>query len=117
MVAAIAELLLIREAAFAQSPKSIASSPPTALLVAGKSLYVEKCQTCHGGQGQGGDARLEKVLGAMPKALRSPEVQQKSDKELAAAVRTGSGKMKPIAGLTSGEIRQIVAYVRTLRTP
>jgi mono/diheme cytochrome c family protein len=99
-------------AASAQSTRSDRSS--TDPLAAGKRLYVARCQTCHGSNGEGGDARLEKVLGARPPALRSESVQQKSDEQIATAVRSGAGRMKPLEGLTRAEIRQIVGYLRTL---
>jgi mono/diheme cytochrome c family protein len=83
----------------------------------GRVLYQDKCQTCHGAEGQGGDARLEKVLGAMPKALRAEEVQNKSDAQILVVIRSGRGKMKPVEGLTAAQRRQVLAYVRTMRQP
>ena len=95
-----------------QSPNS--KRPSFDELAAGRSLYVAKCQTCHGRDGEGGDARLERVLGARPKALRSRDTQRKRDGEIAMAVRSGVGKMKPVEGLTPAEVRQIISFVRTL---
>lgn len=102
---------LATTAASGQSPPDGSSTDP---LAAGKRLYVAHCQTCHGSKGEGGDARLEKVLGARPTALRSDDIQQKSTEEIATTVRSGTGKMKPVEGLTRAEIRQIVGYLRTL---
>jgi hypothetical protein len=55
------------------------------------------------------------MLGAKPKVLRSAEVQRTTDQEITAVIKSGKGKMPPVKGLTTIQIRQIVAHVRTFR--
>ena len=96
----------------AQPPRK---SPESDDRETGQGLYIKRCRKCHGPEGHGGNARLEKMLGARPKDLRSEEVQRKSDADLTAIIRSGKGKMKPVKGLSATEIRQIVMHVRTFR--
>lgn len=91
------------------------TSPAADDAKAGQELYARKCQRCHGPDGQGGNPRLEKMLGAKPKVLRSAEVQRTTDQEITAVIKSGKGKMPPVKGLTTIQIRQIVAHVRTFR--
>ena len=81
---------------------------------AGKALYKKKCSTCHGPDGAG-KAAIAKMLKVELKALGSAEVQGKTDEDLAKIVTEGSGKMKPVKGLTNADVANIVAFVRTLK--
>lgn len=46
--------------------------------------------------------------------LRTAELQKKTDAQLSAAVTAGKGKMQPIKSLQPDQVRDVVAYVRTL---
>ena len=75
-------------------------------------IYKTNCVLCHAANGSG-DAPSGKALKA--KDLRSPEVQGKSDADLAGVIATGMGKM-PAFGkkLSADVIKSLVAYIREL---
>jgi len=80
----------------------------------GEVVYSAKCKNCHGADGAGNPA-IAKMMNVTMKALGSAEVQAKSDADLKAAVTTGTGKMKPVAGVAGADLDNAVAYVRTLK--
>jgi|GraSoi2013_100cm_1033763.scaffolds.fasta_scaffold03233_4 mono/diheme cytochrome c family protein len=75
-------------------------------------VYKTNCALCHAADGSG-ETASGKSLKA--KDLRSPEVQGKSDEELAEVIAKGTGKM-PAFGkkLTPDVIKSLVAYIRAL---
>ncbi|MGA7840773.1 MAG: cytochrome c [Candidatus Acidiferrales bacterium] len=81
---------------------------------AGKTVYANKCMICHGADGAGATG-YAKALGLQPARLASDAVQNKTDAELKKIILEGSGKMKPIKGLSDTDIENVIAYVRTLR--
>lgn len=81
---------------------------------AGKIVYDKKCATCHGPGGEGKDA-MAKMLKVEFRPLGSKEVQAKKDEELRKEITEGTGKMKPVKGLTDAEVANIIAYVRSLK--
>jgi mono/diheme cytochrome c family protein len=81
---------------------------------AGKAVYGKKCQSCHGADGSG-NPNIAKVLNVQLKPLGSDEVQKKSDGDLKMTITAGTGKMKPVAGVSDKDINDVVAYVRTLK--
>jgi cytochrome c len=81
--------------------------------VVGKKVYDDKCEICHGADGQG-KTGYAAAMGLEPAPLTSAEVQKKTDPELKKIIREGSGgKMKPIRGLSDADIANVIAYVRT----
>ena len=48
------------------------------------------------------------------RSLNSKEVQAKSDTQLKEIVTKGTGKMKPVSGLSDKELDNLIAYLRTL---
>lgn len=81
---------------------------------AGKAVYEKKCKTCHAAGGEG-SAAIAKAMKVTLKHLGSKAVQDKKDDELKGNITEGTGKMKPVAGLTPDEIASVIAYVRTLK--
>jgi mono/diheme cytochrome c family protein len=79
---------------------------------AGKSVYEAKCQSCHGAKGVPSPG-LAKMLGIKP--FSDPDIQKLSPEQMATAVKNGKGKMKPIAGLTDAQVKDVVAYCRSLK--
>ncbi len=75
-------------------------------------IYKTNCVLCHAADGSGSSGS-GKALNA--KDLRSPEVQAKSDAELAEVITKGAGKM-PAFGqkLSADVIKSLVAYIRAL---
>jgi cytochrome c6 len=78
----------------------------------GEATYKAKCQSCHGVSGTPNPS-LAKLLGVKP--LSDPDVQKLTPEQMAAAVKNGKGKMKPVAGLTDAQIKDAVTYYRGLK--
>jgi len=58
---------------------------------------------------------LAKILKVELRPLGSSEVQAKSDEELRRNISEGTGKMKPVTGLSEVDLANLVAFVRTLK--
>jgi mono/diheme cytochrome c family protein len=80
----------------------------------GEAVYSMKCKSCHSADGAGNPA-IGKMFNVTMKALGSAEVQAKSDADLKAVVTAGTGKMKPVAGVSPADADNVVAYVRSLK--
>jgi mono/diheme cytochrome c family protein len=80
----------------------------------GKTVFAKKCATCHGDKGEG-KPEIAKMMKVELRHLGSTEVQAKSDAELAKTITHGIDKMKPVKGLSEGEVTAVVAHVRTLK--
>jgi mono/diheme cytochrome c family protein len=91
-----------------------ASSAWAADATAGKAAFDSKCRTCHAADGAGNPG-IAKALGVTLKPLGGEEVQKMSDADLKKVLTAGSGKMKPVAGLTPAQTDDVVAFVRTLK--
>ncbi|MGD0890844.1 MAG: cytochrome c [Terracidiphilus sp.] len=78
----------------------------------GEATYKAKCASCHGAAGTP-SAGMAKMMGI--KASSDPDIQKLSADQVAAAVKDGKGKMKPIAGLTDAQIKDVAAYYRGLK--
>ena len=79
---------------------------------AGEATYKAKCQMCHGATGTPSPG-MAKMMGI--KAASDPEIKKLSEADMAAAVKNGKGKMKPIAGLTDSQVKEVVTYFRSLK--
>lgn len=79
----------------------------------GKTVYAKKCATCHGDKGEGKPA-MAKALKVEFRHLGSPEVQAKSDADLAKSINDGAGKMKPVK-LSEADVKAVIAHMRTLK--
>ena len=80
---------------------------------AGKVVYDKKCAACHGPNGEGKPA-LAKALKVEIRDLGSKEVQAKTDEQLRKESVDGVGKMKAVAGMSDKEIKDLMAYMRSL---
>ncbi len=80
----------------------------------GKAVFDGKCKMCHGVDGSGNPA-IAKAMKITLRPLGSAEVQAKSDADIKKNIMEGTGKMKPITGLTPKQVDEVVAYVRTLK--
>ena len=78
----------------------------------GAAAYKAKCQTCHGATGTPSPG-IAKAMGVKP--VSDPEIKKLTADQMIAAVKNGKGKMKPIAGLTDEQVKEVVAYFRTLK--
>ncbi len=81
-----------------------------AFAQSGADTFKTKCAGCHGLDGK----KEMPAMGVKP--LTSPDVQKMSDADLIASVSKGKGKMPGYAGkLTDDQIKQVVAFVKTLK--
>jgi mono/diheme cytochrome c family protein len=78
----------------------------------GEATYKAKCATCHGATGTP-SAGMAKMMGI--KAATDPDIKKLTVAEMTAAVKDGKGKMKPIAGLTDAQIKDVVDFYRSLK--
>lgn len=80
---------------------------------AGADTYKAKCAMCHGADGMG-KTPTGKALKV--KSFMDPDLVKATDADLIAATKSGKGKMPAYAGkLTDGQIKEVVAYIRTLQ--
>jgi mono/diheme cytochrome c family protein len=78
----------------------------------GEATYKTKCAVCHGPAGTP-SAGMAKMMGI--KAVSDPSMKALSVGDMTAAVKNGKGKMKPVAGLTDAQIKDVVTYFRSLK--
>jgi len=84
------------------------SAPAKADVAAGGTLYKAKCAMCHGPDGKGKEAMKTKDQS-------SAEVQKMSDADLTAAITNGKGKMPAFKTLTPDQVKDLVAFIRSLK--
>jgi cytochrome c6 len=78
----------------------------------GEAAYKAKCQSCHGATGTP-NAGIAKLLGVKPAS--DPAMKALTLDQVEAAVKNGKGKMKPVAGLTDAQVKDVSAYFKTLK--
>ena len=76
---------------------------------AGAAIYSSKCRTCHGADGTGNPG-MAKAMKVEFKPLASA-----ADADLKKAVTAGTGKMKPVAGIASADLDNLVAAIHALK--
>jgi len=82
----------------------------------GKALFMAKCASCHGKDAKGNPAMVKMLkVDASLMDLTGKDAQGKSDKDLAALITAGKGKMPSYKGkLTAAEIDAVAGYIRTV---
>jgi mono/diheme cytochrome c family protein len=75
----------------------------------GEAVYTAKCKNCHGADGSGNPA-IAKMMSVTMKQL-GPQ----TDDAIKTAVTAGTGKMKPVATVTGGDLDNVIAYAHTLK--
>jgi len=78
----------------------------------GEATYKAKCASCHGASGTPSPA-LAKMMGIKP--VSDPAMQALTADQMSDAVVKGKGKMKPIAGLTDAQVKDVVKYFKSLK--
>jgi len=78
----------------------------------GDATYKAKCGTCHGATGTP-SAGMAKAMGIKPAS--DPAIQALTVAQISAAIKDGKGKMKPIAGLTDAQIKDVATYYKGLK--
>ena len=98
-------------AAFLAAPAALFGAGDAA---AGKEVFLKKCASCHGQNGEGKEA-IAKALKVELKHLGSKEAQAKSDADIKKAIVEGVGKMKPVKDMDAKAIDDSIAFMRTLK--
>lgn len=79
---------------------------------AGKTVFTNRCQMCHGADGKGNPA-MAKILKVEFPQMDSEYIQEKKDEEIKEIVTKGKGKMAPVQGLSDSDLENVIAYLRT----
>lgn len=84
-----------------------------ALASDGAAIYKAKCALCHGADGSGNTPPGKSLK---VRDLRSAEVQQQTDGELANIINAGKGNM-PAYGkqLSEADVDALIGFIRTLK--
>lgn len=91
---------------------AVALAGTMAFAESGEAIYKAKCATCHGSAGTPSPG-MAKMMGVKPAS--DPAVKKLTVAEMEAVVKSGKGKMKPIAGLTDAQTKEVVTYFRSLK--
>ena len=78
---------------------------------AGEATYKAKCASCHGATGTPSPG-MAKAMGVKP--VSDPEIKKLTADQMIAAVKNGKGKMKPIAGLSDAQTKDVAGYYKSL---
>lgn len=83
-----------------------------------KTLYDAKCKMCHGANGEGNPAMAKSFkLDVVALHLNAVALKDKADADLEKITVEGKGKMPAYKGkLTDAQIKDLIAYSRTLGT-
>lgn len=76
----------------------------------GKTLYMNKCQFCHGIRGDGKGPAAEPLLGHPVDFIDSKFWQKDVEKEIEDTIKNGK-EMMPAFKLEPGEIKAIISYM------
>jgi len=80
----------------------------------GKAVFLKRCKMCHGADGQGNPA-IARMLGVQFHPMDSEYIQKKTDEEIKTTIQKGKGKMAAIRGVSDQEIKDVIAYLRSLK--
>jgi cytochrome c6 len=78
----------------------------------GAAIYKAKCAMCHGATGTPNPG-MAKAMGIQ--AVSDPAMKALSVDQVAAAVKNGKGKMKPVAGLSDADVKSVSEFFKTLK--
>jgi cytochrome c6 len=75
----------------------------------GEATYKTKCAMCHGATGAG----MAKMMGIKPAS--DPDIQKLTVEQISTTIKDGKGKMKPIAGLSDSDIKDVATFYKSLK--
>jgi mono/diheme cytochrome c family protein len=101
---------MVRSLLILTAAASLAGS--VAFADSGEATYKAKCATCHGSAGTPSPG-IAKMMGVKP--VSDPSIKALTAADVTAVVKNGKGKMKPVAGLTDAQIKDVVTYFKTLK--
>jgi mono/diheme cytochrome c family protein len=91
---------------------AVSLSSALAFADSGAATYKLKCASCHGAAGTPNPG-IAKMMGVKP--VSDPSIKALTVAQMTAAVKSGKGKMKPVAGLTDAQVKDVVTYFRSLK--
>jgi len=77
-------------------------------VAAGEATFKAKCAACHGADGKGKEMMKTRDLA-------SADVQKMSDTDLSGMITNGKGKMPAYKTLTPDQVKDLVAFIRSLK--
>ncbi|MGB7436185.1 MAG: cytochrome c [Candidatus Acidiferrum sp.] len=84
------------------------SSPAKADVASAEATFKAKCAMCHGADGKGKESMKTRDLS-------SADVQKQSDPDLSGIITNGKGKMPAFKSMTPDQVKDMVAYIRSLK--
>jgi mono/diheme cytochrome c family protein len=87
---------------------SLMGSPAKADVAAAEATFKAKCAGCHGADGKGKEMMKTRDLA-------SADVQKQSDADLTTIITKGKGKMPAYGSLAPDQVKDIVAFIRSLK--
>jgi len=78
----------------------------------GQATYKAKCAGCHGPAGIPSPA-MAKMMGIKP--VTDSAIKALTVAQISAAVKSGKGKMKPVAGLTEAQVKDVAEFYKGLK--
>lgn len=78
----------------------------------GRAVFDSKCAVCHG-EDASGKTEMAKSLHAAIPDYRSAEVQNLTDNDIKDVVTRGKGSMAPVSGLSTQDITDLTAFMRS----
>jgi mono/diheme cytochrome c family protein len=84
---------------------------------AGKQIYLESCQSCHGSTGKG-DSDMAAYLTPPPANLASKATQTKTDAQLREIIlegRSGTAMSSYEGTFGEAQLADLIAYIRSLK--
>ena len=79
---------------------------------AGEATYKAKCASCHGATGTP-SAGMAKAMGIKPAS--DPDMKKLTVAEISTVIKSGKGKMKPVAGLSDEQIKDVSTFYKGLK--
>ena len=86
----------------------LVSTAARADVAAGEATFRAKCAACHGADGKGKEMMKTRDLA-------SADVQKMSDADLSGMITNGKGKMPAYKTLTPDQVKDLVAFIRSLK--
>ena len=86
----------------------LVSSPAKADVAAAEATFKTKCAGCHGA-----DAKGKEMM--KTRDLASADVQKQSDADLSGIISNGKGKMPAYKTMTPEQVKDMVAFIRSLK--
>ncbi|MBT9546675.1 MAG: cytochrome c [Candidatus Sericytochromatia bacterium] len=81
----------------------------------GKAMFASQCAMCHGATGKG-DGAVGKTLKPAPRNFTTGTFKYgSSDAQIAALIKKGKAPMPGYATLSDQQLKDLVAYIRSLK--